>query len=80
MKSYKVHCIVEYIKQQCDFPFDVADVKEDLDGILFFFGFGVELDSPERWMLGEELEKLAEKVELGEASRCFSKDELELWL
>ena len=80
MKSYKVHCIVEHIKQQRDFPFDVLDVKEGLDGILFFFGFGVELDSPERWMLGQELEKLAEKAELSEAGRLVSKVNLELWL
>ena len=80
MMSYKVHCIVEYVKQQRDFPFDVLDVRENLDGILFFFGFGVVLDSPERWMLRLELEKLAEKAEFGEASRCFSRDELELWL
>lgn len=80
MNSYRVHCIVEYIKWQRDFPFDVFDVRDDLDGILFFYGFGVELDSPERWWLGRELEKLAERAELCEVSRCFSVGELERWL
>ncbi|RLI97247.1 MAG: hypothetical protein DRO96_01090 [Candidatus Aenigmatarchaeota archaeon] len=78
--SFRVHCIVEYVKQQCGFPFDVLDVSEDLDAILFFFGFSVELDRYERWLLKQEFEKLAEEAELGEASRCFSRDELELWL
>ena len=80
MKSYKVHCIVEYVKQQRDFPFDVFDVRENLDGILFFFGFGVELDSPERWMLQQELEKLAEASEVGESRRLMSRAEVGQWL
>ena len=81
MSSFKVHCIVEYIKGQCGFPFDVLDVSEDLDSVLFFFGFnGADLDKYERWMLRRELRELAERAEFGEASRCFSRDELERWL
>lgn len=81
--SFRVHCIVEYIRQFRDFPFDVLDVSENLDGILFFYGFGVELGRYERWLLRRELCKLAEACEFAEAGRLVFREEvldLERWL
>ena len=63
MNKYKIHCIVEYIRMQDEFPFDVFGVEETLDEVLAYFGFFAQLTEADREELRSELGKLAEETE-----------------
>ena len=63
MNKYQMHCIVEYIRMQDEFPFDVLGVEESLEEVLAYFGFFAQLTEAEREELKTELTKLAEESE-----------------
>lgn len=66
MKSERVHKIVEYIKRQAEFPFDVDEVMEDLDNVLRFFGTYEGVTEAEKKLLKKDLSKLAIEEEFRE--------------
>lgn len=66
MNTYKLHCIIEYIKTQPEFPFDVLDVEDGVETVLAYFGLHPELDDEERGELRRELEEMAARSELAE--------------
>lgn len=69
MNNAKLHGIVEYIRAQREFPFDVEDVEEDLSSVLVFFNVFSVLTSEEASVLKEELISLALQEEEAEAVR-----------
>jgi len=68
MNKYQMHCIVEYIRMQDEFPFDVLAVDESPEEILAYFGFFAQLTDAEREELRGELTKLAEESEWSEVA------------
>ena len=69
MDRYIVHNMVEYIKMQTEFPFDVIDVEESLDDVLGYFGLHPQLDEQERHEVRRDLLQLALSAELAEMQR-----------
>ena len=60
MNPLKLHCIIEYIREQPDFPFEAEDVDEDLMGILSHYGFEIlTLTTEETEELRRELRRSA---------------------
>ena len=74
MNRLKVHRIVGLIRMRHEFPFDVDDVVEDLDGVLNFFEIFEALANQEKMLLTEELVKLALVEEYREVARMASKN------
>lgn len=66
MNRYQVHCIVEYIRMQDEFPFDVFGVEESLEEVLAYFGFFAELTEADQEELRSELTRMAEASEWAE--------------
>ena len=66
MNKNKLNYVVEYIKTQPEFPFDVLDVEDGVETILAYFGFHPELDDDERGELKRELAEMAIGDELAE--------------
>lgn len=69
MNNAKLHGIVEYIRAQGEFPFNVEDVEEGLSSVLNFFNVFEALTSEEAMVLKEELANLALQEEEAEAVR-----------
>ena len=65
MSSYKVHAIVECLKQQ-EFPFDAFEIEEELDKVLLFFNIYETLTSEERYILKKDLVSIALAREFSE--------------
>lgn len=80
LRALRLHQIVEHIRQFDDFPFDVDDVRYDLDSVLFFYGFGPVLSNDDRVILVGELVRFAEASEVGESRRIMSQREVGQWL
>ncbi len=76
MNPYKVHRVVEYIRMQTEFPFDVLDVDEDMEQVLAYFGMHPELDDEERREIHGELREMASEAELAEIARLVTEAEL----
>ena len=66
MSRYKLYRIVEYIRTQHEFPFDVIDVVEDIEAVLSYFGLHPEIDAQERMELLHDLYPIASEAELAE--------------
>lgn len=66
MNQYAMHNMVEYIKTQPEFPFDLLDVEESLEDVLGYFGFHADLHECEREQLLQDLVPLALGSELAE--------------
>lgn len=77
--SAVAHAVVEYIRQ-FEFCFDVADVEEDLDGVLHYYGIYLELSVAERRLVAEGLRRYAEGFEFAEVERLVFQEEEELLL
>lgn len=75
MYSFKVHAIVEYIKTQGQFPFDVEDVAEDLSHVLGFYEVLETLSTTEEGILKEDLTTLAYEVQDAEVARLVELDQ-----
>lgn len=59
-----------------EFPFDMADVEEDIDSVLTFFDFHTSgLDQDEKDVLTNDLLELARASELAEVHRNISVSE-----
>lgn len=69
MNRYKLHRIVEYIRTQHEFPFDVIDVIEDIEAVLSYFGLHPEIDDQERMELLHDLYPIASEAELAEIAQ-----------
>lgn len=69
MDRYVIHNIVEHIRTQPEFPFDVLDVTESLDDVLGYFGLCPQLEKMEKEEMTRELAKLALAGELAEMNR-----------
>jgi hypothetical protein len=67
--SVVAHAVVEYIRCQYYFPFDLVDLEDDLDGILHYYGIFLRLSSYERELVREGLRCLAEGFEFAEVER-----------
>ena len=66
MNRYKLHRIIEYIRMQEEFPFDVLDVEEDIEAVIAYFGLHPELDDEERAEILRDLYPIANEAELAE--------------
>ena len=69
MNAFKLHWMVERVKAQHEFPFDVEDVEENLAEVLGYFGVCEEVDAEEVCVLKHELVKLALEAEEAEVVR-----------
>ena len=69
MNPFEMHRMVEFIRAQTEFPFDVLDVEESLEHVLGFFGFHPELDGDSQRVLRRDLVPIALAAELGEVAR-----------
>lgn len=76
MDRYALHNMVEYIKTQPEFPFDVIDVEEALDDVLAYFGLHHKLDEQERHEIRHDLLQLALNAELAEMQRIVDLDHM----
>ena len=75
MNRYRLYGIVEYIRRQDEFPFDVLDVEENLDKVLEYFGLYPQLDEAEREELRTALESMAAEGEWTEIARLVSQEQ-----
>jgi len=66
MNKNRMHCVIEYIKTQPEFPFDVLDVEDGVETVLAYFGLHPELDDEERGELKREFIEMAARSEMGE--------------
>lgn len=69
MRKYRIHQTIEYIRSQAEFPFDAADVEEQLDVVLAYFGICQPFASNEREELIRYLVPLGVSFEVGEMAR-----------
>ena len=72
MNRQKMAKIVEYVKSYGDFPYDMDDVIEGMQGILTEYGIYSVLTDSEYYLLVEELLELAERSEIAESARWAS--------
>ena len=63
---YVIHKIIEYIKQDTEFPFDTHD---DYQNILAHYGITITLDHDGEPVLREELQRIAEDAQTAEIAR-----------
>lgn len=70
----KVHAVIEYIKLQNDFCFDVLDVLESPEQILQHYSIFIDFTDAEKQMIQKELIKLAEEFQTTEMVRLYEKE------
>ena len=75
MNRYGLNGVVEYIRMQDEFPFDVLDVEDSMDDILEYFGLYPGLNEDERAELRTALESMAAEVEWAEIAWLVSQEE-----
>lgn len=71
MNKTKVNQILNYIKIQNEFPFDVFDV-DDQESVLGYFGFHPMLDDEERDAIQNGLLEMAEAAQTAEMARMMT--------
>jgi len=74
MNNQKIHGVIEYVKYQNDFCFDILDVLESPQNILNHYGIYVELSIEELQMLQKELLELAEVFQTSEMVKLYEKE------
>ena len=74
MSSYKVHAIVECLKQQ-KFPFDAFEIEEELDKVLLFFNIYDSFTPKERDILKKDLMSIALAQEFSEMAFITAEQE-----
>jgi len=74
MCNTKVHAVIEYIKYQNDFCFDVLDVLESPENILNHYGLFLSFTEEEMKMIQAELKKLAEEFQTTEMVKLYEKE------
>ena len=70
----KVHAVIEYIKYQNDFCFDVLDVLESPENILNHYSIFLTFTEEEMKMIQSELKKLAEEFQTQEMVNLYEKE------
>jgi len=75
MDRYRLNGIVEYIRMQDEFPFDVLDVEESMDEVLGYFGFYPRLDETERAELSSALGSMAAEAQWTEIARLVNQEQ-----
>lgn len=76
MNCLKLNRIVEYIRQQGAFPFDVIDVEERLNEVLFSFGIFGDFGADEQQILKKDLTAIALQEEFAEMERLTAEEEM----
>ena len=81
MNKYRMNSMVEYIRMQEDFPFDVLDVEENLEEVLAYFGFFAKLTEESAAEIRTALANIAGAAEWAEMTRLVSQedDQLMAW-
>ena len=69
MNNWKLHNIVESIRADGRFSFNVEDIEEDLSEVLAFYNIGDFLEQNEVKVLQRDLIEMALQEEFAEASR-----------
>ena len=69
MNRYSMNRMIEYIRAQDEFPFDVLDVEEELDAVLAYFGFFPALNEAEREEVTKALSEFGGAAEWSEIAR-----------
>ena len=70
LDNNQLHKVIEYIKCHSEgMVFDVLDVTENLDEVLNYYGFCLELAPEDREILSRELLPLAQEFQLREAKK-----------
>lgn len=69
MNKQELHHLIEYVRHQSEFPFDVSEVEEQLEVVLSHFGIDSELDTSERMEVIRCLRPRGLAFEVAEASR-----------
>lgn len=65
----QIYRIIEYIRQDPEFPFDTHDDPEE---ILNYYGIDLELSKEEKNLLVGEVMRVAEEAQAAEIERCFT--------
>lgn len=66
MDRNEMHRMVEYIRIQPEFPFDMVNVEQDIELVLAFYGFCRDLDNEEKQEVTRCLLPMAASGELAE--------------
>lgn len=74
MCNPKVHAVIEYIKFQNDFCFDVLDVLESPQNILNHYSIFLTFTEKEMKLIQQELKKLAEEFQTNEMVRLYEEE------
>jgi hypothetical protein len=74
MNRYKIGKIVEYVKSCGEFPYDMADLVEDMHEVITEYGIYSILTDDEYYLLLDELLELAERSEISEAVRWANQE------
>jgi hypothetical protein len=69
--QFQIYRIVEYIRQDPEFPFDTHDDPEE---ILNYYGIELELSGEERNLLLEEVIRIGEQAQTEEIVRFVTSD------
>ena len=69
MKNMKLHYMVEYMKSEKDFPFDVEDIENEIHMVLSWFGILEHFNAEELAILKKDLSQIALKQEYREMTR-----------
>jgi len=81
MNRNRMNGMVEYIRMQDEFPFDVLDVEESLAEVLGYFGFFVKLTDEDTAEVSVALADIAGAAEWAEMTRLVGQenDQLMAW-
>jgi len=78
MNRYRMNSMVEYIRMQDEFPFDVLDVEENLDEVLAYFGFFAQLTEDGAAEIRTALADIAGAAEWAEMTRLVGQEDDQL--
>lgn len=67
----RIHQLIEFIKQDSEFPFDTHDELED---VLLYYDTRYEFDREAQGIIRQEVTKIAENRQTAEISRIVEED------
>ena len=74
MCNKKVHAVIEYIKNNNNFCFDVIEALESPEDILNYYGIYLIFSNEEMEIIQKELKKLAESFQTSEMVNLYEKE------
>ena len=74
MCNKKVHAVIEYIKNNNNFCFDILDVLESPENILNHYSIFLTFTDEEMKMIQTEFKKLAEEYQTSEIVKLYEKE------